>query len=75
MNQTGGSHYSEMAIQPIDYIEQNNFGFHEGNIIKYVSRYKNKNGVEDLFKARDYLERLIAIHSQSNSNHTQSIGR
>ena len=55
----GGSHYKDLAIQPIDYIVQNNLGYIEGNIIKYVTRYKNKNGVEDLRKARHYLEMLI----------------
>ena len=57
--QVGGSHYKDLAIQPIDYIVQNNLGYIEGNIIKYVTRYKNKNGVEDLRKARHYLEMLI----------------
>ena len=57
--QVGGSHYKDLAIQPIDYIIQNNLGYIEGNIIKYVTRYKNKNGVEDLRKARHYLEMLI----------------
>lgn len=53
------SHYNQYAIQPIDYIEANGFSFNEGNVIKYVSRYKQKNGLEDLKKARVYLDRLI----------------
>lgn len=53
------THYMNCAIQPIDYIIANNLGFLEGNVIKYVSRYKDKNGVEDLKKARQYLEWLI----------------
>ena len=57
--QEGGSHYKNMAIQPVQYIMANNLGFVEGNIIKYVSRYKNKNGVEDLKKARHFLDILI----------------
>ena len=52
-------HYNDMVIEPIDYITKNNFDFLEGNIIKYVSRYKNKNGVEDLKKAQQYLTWLI----------------
>jgi len=51
-------HY-QLPIQPIDYIVKNNFDFLEGNIIKYVSRYKQKNGLEDLLKAKKYLELLI----------------
>ncbi len=57
--QEGGSHYKQMAIQPIQYIMANNIGYIEGNVIKYVSRHKNKNGIEDLKKARHYLDILI----------------
>jgi hypothetical protein len=56
--QVGGTHY-QMAIQPIDYITKNHLGYIEGNIIKYVTRYKSKNGIEDLKKAQHYLEMLI----------------
>ena len=56
--QVGGNHY-DMSISPLDYILENNLGFVEGNIIKYVSRYKLKNGIEDLKKAKHYLEILI----------------
>ena len=55
----GGTHYRDKAIQPIEYILANDLGFCEGNIIKYVSRYKDKNGIEDLKKAKHYLEFLI----------------
>lgn len=51
-------HY-DLKIQPIDYIIANKLDFAEGNIIKYVSRYKQKNGKEDLLKARYYLDLLI----------------
>ena len=57
--QIGGTHYTNMKIQPVDYIVPNNIGFCEGNIIKYISRYKNKNGLEDLKKAKHYLDILI----------------
>ena len=57
--QIGGTHYRDKAIQPIEYILANNLGFCEGNIIKYVSRFKDKNGIEDLKKAKHYLEFLI----------------
>lgn len=58
-NQEGGNHYKNMAIQPIEFIIKNGLGFIEGNIIKYVCRYKDKNGLEDLKKARHYLDMLI----------------
>lgn len=51
-------HY-RMKISPVEYIVANNLGFVEGNIIKYISRYKNKGGVDDLHKARVYLDYLI----------------
>lgn len=57
--QVGGDHYKNMAIQPVDYIFKNQMGFLEGSVIKYVSRHKNKNGVEDLQKARHFLDLLI----------------
>jgi len=53
------SHYRQGDIEVIDYILDQKFDYLEGNIIKYVSRYKNKNGVEDLNKAQWYLRRLI----------------
>ena len=56
--QEGGSHY-QMPIQPIDFIEKNGIGFSEGNIIKYVVRYKQKGGIKDLRKAQHYLDMLI----------------
>lgn len=52
-------HYSQFAIQPIDFIVANNLNFLEGNVIKYVARYKYKNGLDDLKKAKNYLDWLI----------------
>jgi hypothetical protein len=59
--QTGGTHY-QVAIQPWDYIIANDLGYLEGNVIKYVTRYKNKGGVEDLRKAQHYLTKLIEVN-------------
>lgn len=58
--QVGGAHYNSKGIQPIEYIFANNLGFCEGNIIKYVTRYKEKNGIEDLEKSKHYLDLLIS---------------
>lgn len=52
--QIGGSHYKDLAIQPIVLIVKGGFSFIQGNIIKYVSRYNHKNGIEDLKKAAHY---------------------
>ena len=46
-------------IQPIDLIESLDLDFNTGNVVKYVSRHKKKNGLEDLLKAQFYLDRMI----------------
>ena len=57
--QVGGNHYKNYKIQPVEFIIKNNIGFVEGNIIKYVLRFKEKGGVQDLLKAKHYIELLI----------------
>ena len=57
--QVGGKHYRDMAIQPAEYIMRNGIRFAEGCVIKYVSRWRDKGGVEDLRKAAHFLEMLI----------------
>lgn len=57
----GGNHYKKLRIEPWDVIESNNMGFFDGNALKYIMRYKEKNGVEDLKKARHYIDKLIEI--------------
>jgi len=57
--QVGGNHYKKYKIQPVEFIIKNNIGFVEGNIIKYVLRFKEKGGVSDLLKAKHYIELLI----------------
>lgn len=59
-NEIGGTHY-QMAIQPVEFIERNHLGFSEGNIIKYVCRHREKNGREDLLKARSYIDILLEL--------------
>ena len=53
------THYTDMKIAPNVYITENNLGWEVANTVKYVSRYKNKNGKEDLLKAIKYIELLI----------------
>ena len=60
--QVGGSHYRDKGIQPIIYIHANDLGFCEGNVVKYVTRWRDKNGVADLKKAIHYLELLIELN-------------
>jgi hypothetical protein len=65
--QVGGDHYMDRQIQPWDYIVSNDLGFLEGNIIKYVTRWKYKNGADDLRKAQHYLAKLIEVSDGPNT--------
>ena len=59
--QESGTHYKDKTIQPVVYILANNLGFCEGNVIKYVTRHKDKNGAADIKKAIHYLELLLEL--------------
>ena len=52
-------HYGNSEIDVIRFCQANNLDFMQGNVIKYVFRYKNKNGLEDLEKAKEYIDRMI----------------
>lgn len=56
--QVGGNHYTKYSMQPVDAIRKMDLDFIKGNILKYLVRYKDKNGLEDLKKARHYAEIL-----------------
>ena len=57
--QVGGDHYTRQKIQPITYIWANGLGFSEGNVVKYVTRWKYKGGIKDLKKAHHHIALLI----------------
>jgi len=57
--QEGGSHYKEMAIQPIEFIHENSLDYFQGNVIKYISRHKSKNKQEDVKKAIHYCQLIL----------------
>lgn len=59
--QVGGDHYKDKAIQPWDYITGNGLAYLEGCIVKYISRHREKGGLEDLHKAKHYLDKLIEV--------------
>lgn len=61
------SHYNSGKIEVIDAIEDWQLGFHLGNVVKYVARSKHKNGIEDLKKAKWYLERFIQIQDSGET--------
>ena len=58
-NEVGGSHYKKLKISPVEYIRANNLDFFEGNVVKYVSRHRYKNGEEDIIKCVDYLRMIL----------------
>jgi hypothetical protein len=66
-SQVGGSHYKGKAIQPWDYIVANNLGYLEGNVVKYISRWKEKGGIDDLRKVVHYAEKLIEVANKEES--------
>lgn len=57
--QVGGSHYTDCKIQPIEYIWANDLGFSEGNVVKYITRWRSKGGIKDLEKAKHHIALLI----------------
>jgi len=57
-------HYSRRAIEPWDYVAANKLGYFEGNAIKYITRWKDKNGITDLRKAIRFLEKLIEVEEK-----------
>ena len=60
--QIGGGHYLDKSIQPVEYIFANKLDFFEGNIVKYITRWREKGGVEDLSKLIQYAELLKELH-------------
>ena len=59
MNEADPDHYSNLPMEPWDFIQQNKLDFFEGNVVKYICRWKNKGGVTDLRKAITYIEKII----------------
>jgi len=59
--QVGGGHYKDLKIQPVEYIHANNLGFIEGCIVKYITRFRNKNGKQDLLKIKHFVDLLIQL--------------
>jgi hypothetical protein len=62
--QVAGGHYKDLAIQPVEFIHKNGIGYVEGCVIKYLVRWRSKNGLEDLKKARHYLDLLIEMEGK-----------
>lgn len=60
-SQVQGNHYKDMPIQPVEFTHKNNLNFCQGSVVKYISRYKKKNGIEDLKKAKHFVELLAKL--------------
>lgn len=67
-HQEGGGHYKDLLIQPIDFIHANGIPFIEGNVIKYICRHRAKNGIQDLKKAKHYIDLLIEKEYEDSEN-------
>jgi hypothetical protein len=59
--QVGGTHYKDMPIQPVEYIHKNGLSFLEGNVVKYITRHKTKNGKADVEKALHYCQLILQL--------------
>lgn len=70
--QVGGTHYKG-AIQPVEFILANGIPFIEGTIIKYLYRWRDKGGIEDLEKAKHYIQILIEAESRRESRDANSV--
>ena len=67
--QIGGNHYASKAVQPWDamqaWMSREEFaGYLRGNVIKYMARCNDKGGIEDVRKARHYIDKLIEVLEQ-----------
>lgn len=70
--QEGGSHY-DLPIQPLEYIHANKLGYIEGNIIKYATRHRNKNGAEDIKKIIHYCELLLELEYGTENSEEEGL--
>lgn len=65
-DQVGGGHYKRLAIQPIEYCQRNNLGACESFVVKYVTRWREKGGINDLAKAIHCIELLIEMEGKKS---------
>ena len=66
--QVGGSHYKSLNMQPVEFIVKANLSYIQGNIVKYITRYKNKNGLQDVEKCMHYAQLAIDLDSAGPQN-------
>ena len=66
--QVDGDHYKRMTIQPVEYAFANSLGFCEGSVVKYISRWRYKNGIRDLEKAKHFIDLMIELETRKQEN-------
>ena len=72
MQQYGGNHYKGLAIEPVEYAYKNNLDFFQGNVVKYITRFRDKNGLEDLKKAKHFIDLLIQFEYSEEGDSCQN---
>lgn len=65
--QVGGGHYKVKGIQPVEYIYANGLSYFEGNVVKYITRWRDKGGIKDLEKAIHYIQLLIQLEKNKDA--------
>ena len=73
--QVGGDHYTKMKIQPVEFIQANNIPFMEGSAIKYLARWRDKGGIQDLQKARHFIDMLIEYEINAQNRQSKESAR
>lgn len=73
--QEGGDHYKTLKIQPVEYIVANNLSFLQGNVVKYITRYKQKNGEEDIKKVIHYCQLILELEYGNSLTSQESTGK
>lgn len=68
MLQVGGQHYKNLKIQPVQYSHANGLGFIEGSIVKYVTRWREKGGIQDLRKIQHFVDLLIELEEAASES-------
>lgn len=68
LKQIGGKHYTDRVVQPIEYIHANGLPFIEGCVVKYITRWRHKDGISDLEKAKHYIELLIELEQREGEH-------
>jgi hypothetical protein len=67
------THYTQGSMEVIEAIEGLTLDYHEGTVLKYIARWKYKNGLEDLRKARWFIDRLIMLEEQRITSNNRRI--